>query len=207
MNEITNSKSCPICGENQFNKIESNHSLSDPFGGEIHFVTHELECLSCGEKGDFFNENESLILNAQQELKSRAAKNIIDEFSNANINFSNIERSLSLPQRTLTKWRNESTKPSAAAVALLKFIKTFPWLLEVSDNQFAKENSQKIFLKTAFNQLINNLNFKESDFFNSGILTSSSTQILFFQFTKNENLETSKQTEVDITSRSSVNIF
>lgn len=44
------------------------------------------------------------------------------------------ERVLGLPARTIARWKTGHA--SASATALLRFIVTYPWLLEVAEDQF-----------------------------------------------------------------------
>lgn len=45
-----------------------------------------------------------------------------------------IERALRLPQRTLARWKTGEC--SAPAIALLRLVRTYPWLLAVADDSF-----------------------------------------------------------------------
>jgi hypothetical protein len=62
-----------------------------------------------------------------------------------------MERALGLPRRTMTRWRAEGSKISAPALALLKTIRTYPWILEVSENQFDHDIALEVFLRNAVN--------------------------------------------------------
>jgi hypothetical protein len=84
--------------------------------------------------------------------------------SSNKISFSTIERILNLPQRTLTKWKNNISQPSAAGVALLKFLRVFPWLLNVAENLYNYDASQKIFLQSAFNMMMQKISFSKNNF-------------------------------------------
>jgi hypothetical protein len=66
-----------------------------------------------------------------------------------------MERALGLPARTLARWKNEqTTSPSAAGVALMRIIRTFPWILEVADVQFDKTKARKVLLQAAMDEIV-----------------------------------------------------
>jgi len=113
-------------------------------------------------EGDFFNENEEITEKALSKLNEIYVKEIIEYFNEKNISLAGIERAVGLPQRTLTKWKNNFSSPSAAGVALLKYLRTFPWLLEVAEQKFNYDIAQKIFLEAAFNTFVNSIHFKSS---------------------------------------------
>lgn len=71
-----------------------------------------------------------------------------------------IERSLDLPQRTLSRIRR-TEHPSAATLALFRIIGTYPWVIDVAEEKFVSDEAQKIFIKAgvdaAFELKKNNL--------------------------------------------------
>jgi len=141
---------CPVCGEKSLSKHFEKQILKEPFGRGKEIEIVEYRCNACGSSGDFFHENDILIEEALSILKAQSVKNILNDFSNdKKIQLSAIERVLSLPQRTLTKWKNGAVKPSAAGVALLKIIGLFPWILEVAENKFNYDIAQSIFIESA----------------------------------------------------------
>ncbi|MCP4353876.1 MAG: NUDIX hydrolase [Desulfobacterales bacterium] len=87
-----------------------------------------------------------------------------------------IERALELPQRTLTKWKNGRTKPSATVITLLKFLRIFPWLLEVAENKFDYSTAQKIHIENAVNKLLASLSFDKNEFINTSSPVSASAE-------------------------------
>jgi hypothetical protein len=93
-----------------------------------------------------------------------------------------MERVLGLPQRTLAKWKNRSVVPSAAGVSLLKYIRVFPWLLEVAENDYDYAISQKIHLSTAMNSFINEMQFNNNCFTKAGYIESVNKTMVFMQF-------------------------
>lgn len=151
---MMNEKSCPLCGSDDLTSDVSEKIMSEPFGGEKIVKIVNYKCNSCGESGDFFNDNEEIINDTLDLLKQESAKNIINDFGLNKISMAAIERALELPQRTLTKWKNGRTKPSATVIALLKFLRLFPWLLEVAENKFDYNIAEEIHIKSAVNRLL-----------------------------------------------------
>lgn len=141
-----NKELCPVCGGNL-----KRSSFEKMIGGTKVSLVNYI-CQDCGEEGDFFNENDTKIKKAVQRAQVQETQNILSLFEQQKRSFAGIERALSLPQRTLSKWKTGKTTPSASAVALLKFINLFPVLIDIADHQFDKEYAQ-----SAFFQYINNL--------------------------------------------------
>ena len=171
---------CPACGSNQINKSVYKEYISEKLGDRLSIEKVRYQCSDCGTEGDFFDENEPLINKALLELKNKLVVSILDGFLEKKISLSSIERALELPQRTLTKWKNGISSPSSAGVALLKFIKLFPWLLEVAENQFDYDISQKIFMMNACLKMINKMKFYELEFKESYVTTTPNSHILHF---------------------------
>lgn len=134
---------CPACGSHEIIKIETNDFIKEAYsdGESIQLINYT--CGDCHSEGDFFNENEEKINRAIVRQNKNAISNILNDFIEQKITLSSIERVLGLPQRTLIKWKNGNNYPSAAGITLLKMIRTFPWLLEVAENQYDYNISQQ----------------------------------------------------------------
>ena len=80
--------------------------------------------------------------------------NVLTELNSLGLSNTSMERTLGLPARTLARWKNEpSLKPSAAALALMKIIRTFPWILAVADQRYDKKSAQAMVLQIAFSSV------------------------------------------------------
>ncbi|MHC6203551.1 hypothetical protein ACYULU_10200 [Breznakiellaceae bacterium SP9] len=152
---------CPICGSANLEKNISNEILKGDLGKETSYNKISYKCLDCDSEGDFLKENTDVINFALDTLKKDYVKSTLDYFIENKISFSSIERILSLPQRTLTKWNNDVSQPTAAGIALLKFLRLFPWLLDVAEHSYDYDASQKIFLHSAFNTMLNKISFSQ----------------------------------------------
>ncbi len=191
-------RNCPACGSNTVIDKKEYILLKEPYGGQKDLFLKENYCETCGSSGDFYNENENIITNSLEELKIASIRNIIDDFSTNKVSMSAIERAINLPQRTLTKWKNGVSTPSASSTALMKLLRTFPWLLDVAENKYDYNISQKIFLNAAMEKLINSMNFVKEDFAEAGIITTSNSALMYMHLEKNaiegdelENINTS----------------
>ena len=179
---------CPACGSSHLVKSNYQEYVTENLGGQVLIEKVLYQCTDCGSEGDFFNENELSIEKALSDLKNKLVVSILDGFTDNKVSLSSIERALDLPQRTLTKWKNGASSPTSAGVTLLKFIKLFPWLLEVAENKFDYEISQKIFMGNAFHKMINQMTFSESEFKEAGVITTANSTFLYIHMHKNEDI-------------------
>ena len=109
-----------------------------------------------------------------------------------------IERALSLPQRTLTKWKNGVIKPSAAGLALMKYIRTFPWLIEVAENNFEYNIAQKIYISSAIQIFLNSLNFDTKDFSEAGIIATSQSTFLYMKYDQMQSKDVKDEVQINV---------
>lgn len=171
-------KICPACGAEDIIKRKTPHLINEAFGGGREVDIVEDRCKVCGTVGDFFSQNDALISEAIDQCKSLAVKNILQDFlCHAATSMSSMERALELPQRTLTKWKNGQTKPSAAGLALLKMLRIFPWLLDVAENKFDYEKGQRIHINEAMRELVSHMSF--DDILSSDLKISTSYNFVF----------------------------
>lgn len=181
---------CPACGSNNLTKSNYREKIKESLGGSLSIDKILYHCNDCDFEGDIFNENEPVIEKSIQTLKTDLVISILDEFSANKISFSSIERALELPQRTLTKWKNGASSPTSAGIALLKYIKLFPWLLEVAENKFDYATSQRIHLNVAWQKIVSHMTFNEKFRGLSAIATTNSGHMicLMLYSEKDENL-------------------
>lgn len=77
---------------------------------------------------------------------------ILIEFQAEDITASAIERSLELKQGAL---QIAIMTDDPEVVALLKMVRTYPWLLEVAEHNFREDNALRILLHNAVNVMVN----------------------------------------------------
>ena len=165
---------CPVCSSTNLKKGTVKNKFTDNFGGSIEFDIIELTCEDCETTGDFFKENDEILARSSQELKERAVVKILEYFAYNKINFASMERVLGLPQRTLTKWKTKANPPTAAGITLLKFLKTFPWLLDVADAKFEYTAAQKIHMEAFMKTLISQIGVVKNETMNANLNTTQS---------------------------------
>lgn len=174
-------KVCPACGADTLTLRKEVQVLKESFGGQKKVPVNEYYCSTCESTGDFFNENEDIIETNLKLLKKQSIRNILNDFSKVKISMSAIERALSLPQRTLTKWKNGDTNPSSTGLALMKYLRIFPWLLEVAENNFDYNSAQKIHIKDAVRMFLNSAKFDSRDFTETGITSTPQSTFIFIE--------------------------
>jgi len=153
------SKLCPVCGSDRLERVVQKETINGDMGKELIADIPHIKCLECGSEGDFYNENEEVVEKAISKINTACIEDALNFFSEKNISFAGIERAVGLPQRTLTKWKNGISSPTASGIALLKYLRTFPWLIDVAEHKFDFNISQRIFIGSALNLFINSTNF------------------------------------------------
>lgn len=125
---------CPACGSDTVTTSRREATVPIPFGDPARFEETVNACLACGVEGDFLNQNDAVAAEAVKRAISNSARVIIDQLAARGVSMAHFERALRLPQRTLARWKTGET--SHHAVALLRLVRTYPWLLDVADQSF-----------------------------------------------------------------------
>ena len=148
-----NKKICPACDSENISENKKTILIKEPFAGEENIEIIENTCKTCEFKGNFFNNNDEIIEKKIKELKQRSVENILEYFIKNKRSLTSIERALEIPFRTLAKWKNKITKTSAAGIALLRFIRLFPWLLEVAEKKYDPQKAENIMINNAIEKI------------------------------------------------------
>ena len=148
-----NKKRCPVCGSEEVLEKKETITITEPFAGEDNIEIIENKCTVCESKGDFFDQNENIIEETIKNLKQKCVEDILKHFIDNKVSMSSIERALEIPQRTLAKWKNKRSKTSSAGIALLRFIRLFPWLLEVAENKYDYQKAENIQISNAIQEI------------------------------------------------------
>ncbi len=125
---------CPACGSESVTTSHRDATISIPFGEPARFEESVNACATCGMEGDFLGQNDTIAAEAVKRAVSESARAIVDQLSSRGVSMAHFERALRLPQRTLARWKTGEV--SHHAVALLRLVRTYPWLLEVADHSF-----------------------------------------------------------------------
>ncbi|MDD5275562.1 MAG: hypothetical protein PHR16_05725 [Methylovulum sp.] len=140
-------KSCPACGSDSINTSEIHNRIHIAYGDNDEYIEVVDHCLSCGEEGDFSDVNNTEINRVLNQAKRHSVCNIIDFLQDQNVKTAYLERALELPARTVNRWKTK--EPSASGLALLRIIRTYPWILEVADADYDETVSRSKLLEQA----------------------------------------------------------
>lgn len=194
-----NKQRCPACGSIDIIDEKKNILIKEPFGGQDNIEIHENICSACGSRGDFFNQNELLIDETIKKLKQKSVESILNDFVDSKMSMSSIERALEIPQRTLTKWKNRTNAPSSAGIALMRFIKLFPWLLEVAENKYDYNKAQKIHINAAIQKFLPEIDFRKEDFVEADGMVATSGSALFYKYYGKKDINNQERIYNEIT--------
>ena len=138
---------CPVCGSDALSTSTKKHTLTVIYGNPANYDEVVDTCAVCEESGDFSGLNDAAINQIMKAAKKESVTNMLDYLSGHNIKMSYMERSLELPARTLARWKSEDC--SAAGLALLRIIRTYPWILEVADDCFSEPTASSRLVQEA----------------------------------------------------------
>lgn len=139
---------CLLCQANGLKRQVLPRVVNDPFGGSMTIDRVRYTCKECGYEGDMANENDAVYEKAKDVLAKKAVAKILNNFSEGRkVSNLNLERLLGLPMRTLARWKKDGA--SAGATVLLKYLETYPWLIEVAAKGFEPTFSRTILIENA----------------------------------------------------------
>ena len=150
---------CPICGSKDLVQKTKSESITVPFSEPVEVTENMFLCNVCGESGDFTGENDQLIDAAGLFAVKKSALNILGYLTEHGVTMAYLERAMDLPIRTASRWKEGHI--SAPAVALLRCLRTYPWLIDVADNDFNADFAKAELVKNAldsFGQLLDQNN-------------------------------------------------
>jgi hypothetical protein len=190
MNNEALTKICPACGSNNIEEFRETKQIKVPYGSEEKVELTFHKCLDCETEGDFEEKNDELILQNEKKSVQSSIKPMFDFFSQSGLSLAYIERALELPQRTMMRWK--SGEVSASSIALLRILRTYPWIIEVAESQFDPFIANAIHITNAatnFFQLAKttaNVNRSEMKFDSLGIFSKSLHTFIYAKFSHNE---------------------
>ncbi len=131
---------CPACGSSEVARFEKESFSQLTLGSQFSFKEINYKCNACQEEGDFLAETDKNYLVAQKEAQGNLVKQLLETMHSMGITMAMFERVFELPTRTLTRWKNGDF--SSSALALLRIVTTYPWIIEVAENKFEKTYSK-----------------------------------------------------------------
>jgi DNA-binding transcriptional regulator YiaG len=142
---------CSVCGSKNIEVKESMERHQVPYGTDVEIKSVIHACADCGAEIDVTKDEERT--KALMVSQKASVDSIINFLSvNSGYTFANIERALSLPQRTLSRWKT-GQDPSAAGLALLRIIRTYPWITDVADEGFEQGAARRILMEEAVKEI------------------------------------------------------
>ena len=135
---------CPVCGNKKgFLKTLKPYTIKIGKGlYTVHLVNYI--CPECKCSVDLYSENDRIMQHGVDMALQDCAHKILDKFTAQGMYLSEIERLFYLPRHTLSKWKTNAKKPSAAAVMLLRIIDLCPWLNDAAETGFEKDKVDTI---------------------------------------------------------------
>lgn len=130
-------KTCPVCASDTVTSTTEKRVVTATLGPPWTYAAVVDSCATCGEVGDFEAVNDERIEVALRESEVASIRAMLDELASKGISNASLERALRLPQRTTARWKEG--KLSAGAAALIRMVRTFPWMLEVADADYKPE--------------------------------------------------------------------
>lgn len=141
MDTVMTKPMCPSCGDNEIQQILEEYSCSVPFGPTVQRKVKHWKCESCGYEGDLNNEGEEARIALLQESKTRSVAMMLDALVQRGITNAYFERSLGLPVRSVARWKKGEF--TSSALALLRLVSTYPWLLDVANKDYSKQEANE----------------------------------------------------------------
>jgi hypothetical protein len=142
---------CSVCGSENITVKETIERHQIPYGTDIEIKNIIHVCSDCGSEIDVTKDDERInSLMVSQKASVELMINYLAE--NVGYTLANIERAFSLPQRTLSRWKT-GQDPSAAGLALLRIIRTFPWITDVADEGFEQGAAKRILIEKAVEEI------------------------------------------------------
>ena len=126
---------CPVCLTGELEQESKIMTISKYGLSESREVTF-LSCPACEGEPRLHEGDESVLRDMEKSLENRNVRIILEKIAQGKTSFASLERALSLPQRTLSKWKQGSTKPSEAGIVLVNLLNLIPWLAQVVKNDY-----------------------------------------------------------------------
>lgn len=157
---------CPVCGSSDVKILNEVGHGQLTLGPAFEYNSNMHKCQSCDEQGDFTGENDALYLESLKTAQKELQKSIIEDLGNMGMSMAYIERALELPQRTLARWKNGDH--SAANLALLRILKSMPWIVDIADHSFQQQYITARMFSFLADKLVKNAN--DAGYITSGFM-------------------------------------
>jgi hypothetical protein len=139
---------CSYCGNDSFTTVTEKQTEYEPFGEIVEFEEKILRCKKCGDEINYTLNYTDEYEKAQKRSEQSSIVNILEYFSKKNVKLKDIEDSLGLPVRTLSRWKSRLNY-SAIGLTLLRVIRSYPWIIFVAARRFEKKYVDEVFKEAA----------------------------------------------------------
>lgn len=128
---------CPACGADKVEKKETKHVLPTPYGDAATWTETLWTCTTCGTQGDFTKcGHPHAVLAIKRAIRNSVAP-MLKYLEDMGLRRPYIERALRMPVGSINdRWLKDEREVDPVFVALLRLVRTYPWLLAVSDANF-----------------------------------------------------------------------
>lgn len=138
---------CPACGSDQLVSEKLARRYSPPFGDPLDYDVPMIACRTCDE--GFEAEGASDVVKRAEEAANRSSvKAMVEQLEKRRITMAYMERVLGLAPRTIARWKTGEI--SAAGLALLRIVRTFPWILRVASARFDQVTARRLLSAEVF---------------------------------------------------------
>lgn len=141
---------CPVCGSYNITISYNEDIAQAAFGTVVPFKEKVIKCNACVSTFSDDNISENPYSKALEQSKKESIGLILGSLLEMGYTLASMERALELPQRTMSQWKS-GRDLSAAGIALLRIINTYPWIIEVADAKYDERYSIKILVDQAQN--------------------------------------------------------
>lgn len=138
---------CPACGSRDIEVTRALRSYAAPYGPAKAYEIEIARCRTCDESGDFREANDRLIKKVVEDADKESVDALVGWLHGAGVSMAYLERALSLPPRTVARWKAGGC--SASGLALLRIVRCFPWVLDVAAARFNESAAGVAVIKAA----------------------------------------------------------
>ena len=185
---------CLVCGSEDLETETNIRHHGVPYGYSVKAEQIVYVCDVCGARIEESDDNNFEIELAKSQRESLEL--ILSFLKEEGYSMSSIERALELPARTISRWKS-GNDPSASGLALLRIIRTYPWILDVAERQYLDPVANSILVKNAlkiFNEIMNkefSYNFSKGGAIKSSPKETNSTAgvSFFMNFFKDDQID------------------
>ena len=138
-------KTCPVCGAKGTLSKNTKPYVANYVNSHVlkQLEYYTCDCCDAELPMEFKEKNELTIKDAFEKARQNSVSETLTNLEK-NVSFVEIERSFSLPPKTLSKWKTKAKSPSAASAALVSLLGVFPWLSYIGMVAYDPLQSYKI---------------------------------------------------------------